>query len=391
MRSLGFLLPKTQVHSKYLMSKLSYDYYPPDTLRVKLSGSWLLGEKIPGINEFLGQFSREKMAKQLVFDSTALGDWDSGLVAFLFCLIRKCRQLKIQVNLEGLPNGVKKLLTLAFKTDENIAADELSDESFFAKVADKTLKIWEGLLALLDFLGQIAVAFGRLIRKRAYFRLDEFILLLQRCGADAFFLVSLISVLVGIILAFIGATQLKMFGAQIYIANFVGIGMVRAMGAMMTAILMSGRTGASFAAELGLMQTNEEIDALKTLGVAPVEFLVIPRILALVIMMPLLTLYANLMGILGGFIIGVSLLGLNPVEYWQHTRSSVTLNHLWIGLIHSFVFGVIIAVAGCYRGMRCQRSAAAVGEATTSAVVSAVISIVIATAIITFVCQVLGV
>lgn len=373
------------------MSKLSYDYYPPDTLRVKLSGSWLLGEKIPGINEFLGQFSREKMAKQLIFDSTALGDWDSGLVAFLFCLIRKCRQLKIQVNLEGLPNGVKKLLTLAFKTDESIAADELLDESFFAKVADKALKIWEGLLALLDFLGQIAVAFGRLIRKRAYFRLDEFILLLQRCGADAFFLVSLISVLVGIILAFIGATQLKMFGAQIYIANFVGIGMVRAMGAMMTAILMSGRTGASFAAELGLMQTNEEIDALKTLGVAPVEFLVIPRILALVIMMPLLTLYANLMGILGGFIIGVSLLGLNPVEYWQHTRSSVTLNHLWIGLIHSFVFGVIIAVAGCYRGMRCQRSAAAVGEATTSAVVSAVISIVIATAIITFVCQVLGV
>jgi phospholipid/cholesterol/gamma-HCH transport system permease protein len=155
--------------------------------------------------------------------------------------------------------------------------------------------------------------------------------------------------------------------------------------------LMAGRTGASFAAELGLMQTNEEIDALRTLGVSPVEFLVIPRILALVIMMPLLTLYADLMGILGGFIISIGLLGLNPVEYWQHTQSSVTLGNLWVGLIHGFVFGIIIAVAGCFRGMQCRRSAVAVGEATTKAVVSAIISIVIATAIITFVCQVLGV
>ncbi|HNW40032.1 MAG TPA: ABC transporter permease, partial [Candidatus Omnitrophota bacterium] len=248
-----------------------------------------------------------------------------------------------------------------------------------------------GVLSLLNFLGEIAVAFSRLFTGKAYFRGDEFLFLLQRCGADALFLVSLISVLVGIILAFIGATQLKLFGAQIYIANIVGIGMVRAMGAMMAAILMAGRTGASFAAELGLMQTNEEIDALKTLGISPVEFLVVPRVLALVIMMPLLTLYADLMGILGGLIVGVSLLGLNPVEYWQHTQSSITLVNLWVGLIHSFAFGVIIAVAGCFRGMQCQRSAAALGDATTGAVVNAIISIIIATAVITFVCQVLGV
>jgi phospholipid/cholesterol/gamma-HCH transport system permease protein len=273
----------------------------------------------------------------------------------------------------------------------NIKTDKTENIDFLESIGDRVLRVADGVFSFLNFLGEITVAFGRLFTGKVYFRWNEFLLILQRCGADALMLVSLISVLVGIILAFIGANQLKIFGAQIYIADIVGIGMVRVMGAMMTAILMSGRTGASFAAELGLMQTNEEIDALKTLGVSPVEFLVIPRILALVIMMPLLTLYADLMGILGGFIISVSLLGLNPVEYWQHTQSSVSLNNLWIGLIHSLVFGIIIAVAGCFRGIQCRRNAAAVGEATTNAVVSAIISIVIATAIITFVCQVLGV
>jgi len=371
--------------------KIILDYSSPRTLAVKLKGDWLIVSGIPKVNEVIAQVNQPKDIQQLIFDTSGMNEWDSGLVAFLFHLIRECEHRKIQVNLAGLPSGVQQLLILASQTAEITPVDKADEESFYTRVADKFLGIWDSLLSLLNFLGQITVASGRLIMGRAYFRWDEFMALLQRCGADALFLVSLISVLVGIILAFIGATQLKLFGAQIYIANVVGIGMVRAMGAMMAAILMAGRTGASFAAELGLMRTNEEIDALQTLGVSPVELLVVPRVLALVIMMPLLTLYADLMGILGGFIIGISLLGLNPVEYWQHTQSSVTLTNLWVGLIHSFVFGIIIAVAGCFHGMQCRRSASAVGEATTRAVVSAVISIVIATAVITFVCQVLGV
>jgi phospholipid/cholesterol/gamma-HCH transport system permease protein len=370
--------------------KVILDYSLPKTLCLKISGSWLITDQIPETGEII-RVAQAKGIQQLTFDTSGMGKWDSALVAFLFNLIRGCGHHNIQVNYQGLPAGIQKLLALALKVNENVSDNKIEDESFFAAVADKVLKLFDGVLSLLNFLGQITVAFGRLVMGKVYFRWDEFMVILQRSGADALFLVSLISILVGIILAFIGATQLKLFGAQIYIANIVGIGMVRVMGAMMTAVLMAGRTGASFAAELGLMQTNEEIDALQTLGVSPVEFLVIPRILALVIMMPLLTLYANLMGILGGFIISISLLGLNPVEYWQHTQSSVTLINLWVGLIHSLVFGIIIAVAGCFRGMQCTRSAVAVGEATTSAVVSAIISIVFATAIITFVCQVLGV
>jgi phospholipid/cholesterol/gamma-HCH transport system permease protein len=257
--------------------------------------------------------------------------------------------------------------------------------------ADKALKFDEGFRSGLHFLGDIVVSLGRLIRGKAYFRHDDFARLIQRCGIETLLLASLISLLVGMILAFVGSIQLKMFGAQIFTADIVGIAMVRVLSAVMTGIIVSGRIGAAFAAELGMMQTNEEIDALKTLGVSAIEFFVVPRVLALVLMMPVLTIYADLMGILGGFIVGIGMLDLNPVEYWQHTQESVKLNYVWIGLIHSIVFGVIIAVSGCWRGMECERSAAGVGKATTSAVVSGITGIVVATAIITYICQVLGV
>jgi phospholipid/cholesterol/gamma-HCH transport system permease protein len=259
------------------------------------------------------------------------------------------------------------------------------------RFGDKVLQIYESLRVAFNFLGDIVVSIGRLIRGRSYFRWDDFTLIVQRCGIDTLMLVSLISLLVGMILAFVGSIQLKMFGAQIYISDIVGIAMVRVLSAVMTGIIVSGRIGASFGAELGMMEANEEIDALKTLGVSPVEFLVIPRVLALVMMMPILTIYADFMGILGGFIISTQMLHLNPVEYLNHTQHAVKLSYVWIGLIHSFVFGVIIAVAGCLRGIHCERDSTGVGNATTSAVVTGITGIVIATAIITYICQILGV
>jgi len=264
-------------------------------------------------------------------------------------------------------------------------------ESFLEKIGSHFLLRAQRLGLILDFLGDIAVSLLQAARGKALMRKEDFIYTVQRCGLDAFFLVSLLSLLLGMILAFVGAIQLKMFGAQIYIADIVAIGMVRVLAAVMTGIFMSGRIGASFAAELGIMQMNEEIDALKTLGISPVEFLVVPRLFALFMMMPLLALYADLMGILGGYLISVGMLGLNPVEYLNHTQNAVKMKYIWIGLIHSLVFGLIIAVAGCFRGIKCERSASGVGEATTSAVVTSITGIVIATAVITFVCQVLGV
>jgi len=371
--------------------KLAFDYSAPKILRIKLSGEWLIAAGLPQINEVTSQLASHEDITQITFDVSQVSNWDSGLVSFLLQLIRESGHRNINVAREGMPQGVQKLLALALKVNEKVMPREIVHESFFERVGGKAIKIKESIFPLLDFLGEITFSFGRLVTGKAYFSRDDFVYIVQRCGVDALPLVSLISILIGVILAFVGAIQLKLFGAQIFIADIVGIAMVRVMGAVMTGILLSGRTGASFAAQLGIMQTNEEIDALRTLGVNPVEYLVMPRVLALIIMMPLLTLYANLMGILGGFVVSSGMLNINPIEYLTHTRDAVKLNYLWVGLIHSFVFGVIIAVAGCLRGIKCERSAAAVGEATTQAVVSAITGIVIATAIITFICQVMGV
>jgi len=171
----------------------------------------------------------------------------------------------------------------------------------------------------------------------------------------------------------------------------VGIAMVRLMAAIMTGIVMAGRTGGAFAAQLGTMQVNQEIDALKTLGISPMEFLVLPRMLALALMMPLLCLYANVMGILGGMVVGVWLLHIGFIQYYNETAKAVGLWNLGIGLFSGAVFGVIVALAGCMRGMQCGRSAAAVGDAATSAVVTAIVGIILSTAVITVLCNMLGI
>ena len=294
--------------------------------------------------------------------------------------------------MRGLPSGVSRLLVLATKVPERKdARRSLFREPFFARVGGAAVDVWSSLLDLLDFIGETATAFWLLLAGKARFRRSEFLLIIQECSADALPIVSLISLLVGLILAYVGAIQLRMFGAQIYVADLVGIGMVRAMGAIMTGIIIAGRTGASFAARIGTMQVNEEIDALRTTGVSPVEFLVLPRVLALALMMPLLCLYADLMGILGGLIVGVFVLDLNVREYYTETIKAVGLSNVWIGLFSGFVYGILVSVAGCLRGMQCGRSASAVGDATTSAVVTSIVSIVVATAIITVLCDILGI
>lgn len=264
-------------------------------------------------------------------------------------------------------------------------------EPFLSRIGESAIAFGRSVVEMLGFIGEATVAFMRLLKGKARFRRSDFTLTIQQCGVQALPIVSLISLLVGLILAFVGAVQLMMFGAQIYVASLVGIAMVRVMGAIMTGIIMAGRTGAAFAAQLGTMQVNEEIDALKTLGISPMEFLVLPRMLALALMMPLLCLYADLMGVLGGLIVGVGMLDLSAVEYFNETKASVTLNHFWIGLFHSAVFGVLVALAGCLRGLQCGRSASAVGDAATSAVVTGIVSIIVATAIITIICNVLGI
>ncbi|NQU16195.1 MAG: ABC transporter permease [Desulfobacteraceae bacterium] len=363
-----------------------------DDLLVHLSGNWRLGDDIPTADDILGSVESEPGIKRIVFESDKLGHWDSGLLTFVIKFRELCRQKKIRVNISGLPQGAQKLLALASAVPEKKDARSGGiNEPFLTRVGEDAINFFRTVGQMLTFIGEVIASFGRLLIGKAQFRRSDLTLTLQECGAQALPIVSLISLLVGLILAFIGAVQLKLFGAEIYVANLVAISVVRVMGAVMTGIIMAGRTGAAFAAQLGTMETNEEIDALKTLGISPIDFLVLPRILGLTLMMPLLCLYANLMGILGGLIVSVSMLNIGFVQYYNQTKGAVTLTDLWIGLFHGMVFGVLVALAGCLRGMQCGRSASAVGDAATSAVVTGIVSIILATATITIMCNVLGI
>jgi phospholipid/cholesterol/gamma-HCH transport system permease protein len=329
---------------------------------------------------------------RISFDTKDLAGWDSGLLTFLIKVKELCLKSNIRVEEEGLPQGVQRLLSLASAVPERKGArKDLARNPFLIRVGEAATDFWHSSIDLLDFIGDAFLALAKLLRGKAQFRGSELWVTIQECGAQAFPIVSLISLLVGLILAFVGAIQLRMFGAQIYVADLVGIAMVRVMGAIMTGIIMAGRTGAAFAAQLGTMQVNEEIDALKTMGISPMEFLVLPRMLALMLMMPMLCLYADLMGIFGGMIVGVGMLDLSVIEYYVETKAAVSLNDLWIGLFHSFVFGILVALSGCLRGMQSGRSASSVGSAATSAVVTGIVSIIIATAIITIACDVIGI
>lgn len=361
-------------------------------MRVALSGAFVLAAAVPGADEAVAALRAAPRPSGLSFDAAALTAWDSRLLAFCRTLAAVARADGVPVDLSGLPEGARALLELAGKVPERAgAAQAKSREPFLARLGGRVLASWRGLPDLLEFIGEVTLALANLALGRAVFQGAQLVLLLRQVGAQALPIVSLISLLVGLILAFVASIQLLQFGAQIYVSTIVGIAIIRVMGAIMTGIIMAGRTGAAFAAELGTMQVNEEIDALRTFGFSPIEFLVMPRVLALVLMMPLLCVYADLMGVLGGFVVGVGMLGLTPEQYLIQTFNSVPLANFWIGLTHSAVFGVLIGLAGCYRGMRCGRSAMAVGQATTSAVVTGILSIVIATAILTWLCNILGV
>jgi phospholipid/cholesterol/gamma-HCH transport system permease protein len=370
---------------------LSMTTQAADTLLVKLSGEWKITEPLPSAADAQKPFESAKGVRRVAFDTKDLGGWDSGLLTFLIKMFAACSKAKIEVVKDGLPEGVRRLIDLATAVPERKGArKEDKKEAFLSMVGREAVAFYRSLLEILDFLGEASLAFARLLRGKAAFRRSDLWLLLQECGGQALPIVSLITLLVGLILAFVGAIQLKLFGAQVYVADIVAIGMVRVMGAIMAGIIMAGRTGAAFAAQIGTMQVNEEIDALETMGISPVDFLVLPRMIALIIMMPLLCLYADLMGILGGMVVGVGLLDINPIEYLNRTQETLTLTTVWIGLFHSAVFGVLVALSGCLRGMQCGRSASDVGYAATSAVVTSIVSIIVATAIITFMCEVLG-
>lgn len=371
---------------------LSCNETSDDSLAITLSGDWMLGSALPNVDPVLAKLSATPKPAAIRFDAAALGDWDTGLVAALVAIRRNAEMYDVPLDDSGLPDGARQLVALAFAVKEREGARRLrKDQGFFEVVGDKTLRVVERSRDLLGFVGELVLSFGRLFRGKATYLRSDLMQYIQEAGAEALPIVSLISFLIGMIFAFVGVMQLNNFGAGIYTADLVAVAMVREMAPIMTAIIMAGRTGAAYAAQIGTMKVNEEVDALTTLGMHPIDFLVTPRVLALIVMMPLLTMYGSLMGILGGAAVGLAMLDVSLVQYTTQTVNSVGLNSLLGGLFKSIVYGSLVAIAGCQQGMACGNSAMAVGQSTTRAVVMGIVLIVVSAAVLTVIYINLGI
>ena len=371
---------------------VSFSRIQDSTLLVTFAGPWHLKQDVPSAAVVSRELQSSPPVTRVSFDATHLTSWDSGLISFLVQASAFWNGKGIAQDRGGLPDGLRRLIELAEAVPEKKGArSDAVKTPFFARIGEATLGYGLSVREFMDFLGELAIAFGRFFTGRARYRRVDLIEVIQDCGWNAVGIVTLIAFLVGVILAFMGAVQLSQFGAQIFVADLVGIGMVRDMGAIMAAIIMSGRTGASFAAKLGTMKVTQEIDALTTMGISPMEFLVLPRVLALVMMMPLLCLYSDFMGIVGGLVVGVGMLGLSARSYLQETIATLTLTNLFGGMFKATFYGLLIAIAGCLRGFQCGNSSSAVGDAATQAVVMAIVMVVLACGIFAVVFNIIGI
>ena len=372
----------------------SVEFHPEQDgkkLVVKFEGDWLLRSPRPDTSQIATELSSLPEGTKVHLQFKNLGLWDTGLMIFLQECLSEAKERNLEVHEAEAPEGVTKLLQLTRAVPEKDTGKSDSKESAVEKMAHYAHEIFAGTCVFLSFVGEVVLGFTRMLRGKKVFRMVDFMQVLYQCSCSALPIVSLISLLTGLTMAFVGAVQLQKFGAAIYVADLVGLAMVREMGALMTAIVMTGRTGASFAAHLGNMRVSEEIDAFKTMGIQPIDFLVLPRLIALILLMPLLSMYANLIGIFGGYLVGVLMLDMSPSLYIQQTINAMKLTDVWTGEIKSFFFGMVVAASGCFYGIQCGQSSAAVGQAVTRSVVSGITFIIVVDAIFAVIFHILGI
>jgi phospholipid/cholesterol/gamma-HCH transport system permease protein len=345
-------------------------------LEVALEGPWRLHRPTPRWRELVA--GARPSAVRLRADGVS--QWDTSLVVFVGEALGWCREAGVPCDVSPLPG---KMTLLAGQFDAATREEGRSEhsQSLVVEVGLSTRHAWKQVRELLHFVGDCSMDSVEFLTGQIGFRWNDCLAEMQKCGAMALPIVSLISFLVGVTLAYSGSIVLRRFGANIWVADLIGVAMTREMGALMAAVVLCGRTGAAFAAEIGSMKANEEIDALETLGISPVRFLVMPRVIALGLMMPLLAMYANCLGILGGMAVGYGTLDIPPTAYWVEMMTIVDIPDVAVGMIKAVAFGLIVGLSGCLRGMQSKRNAAGVGHAATSAVVTGILLIVVADAI----------
>ncbi|AHF91929.1 hypothetical protein OPIT5_18600 [Opitutaceae bacterium TAV5] len=362
-----------------------------DLLRVQLGGRWRVTAPRPDLETVFACACSASPPPQRVKVELAddLERLDSALLLFAHEIRCWCERRKIECDISALPAAAIDLAgQLATATQARPARDRR--DHFLTSIGLATIDTFQKTSGISTFLGECILSFARLARRPKKFRWGDCFDEMQQCGAMALPIVGLISFLVGVIMAYQSAVLMRQFGADIYVADAVALIMAREMGAMMTGVILAGRTGAAFAATIGNMKAGEEIDALSTFGIRPVDFLVLPRLVALAAMMPLLALYANALGIVGGMGVALAVLDIPPVAYWNETVTALDLSDISTGLIKASCFGILIGLSGCHRGMNADRSAAGVGRAATSAVVIGMLLIIVADAIFAVLFNALG-
>jgi phospholipid/cholesterol/gamma-HCH transport system permease protein len=357
-----------------------------DRLVVKLGGAWRITQPLPTWSKVLG----ERRPRAVGLRMEAVERWDSSLVRFVYEAQCWCRAAGAACDTTALTDTLRNLVEqLTAAQAKRVPSDHAP--GFLTGMGLAATDLWRQTSDFAGFVGECTLSAIGLVRRPGRFRWRDCFAEMQQCGAMAVPIVSLSSFLIGLTLAYTGAIILRQFGGDIWVADIVGLSTFREMGAVMTGVVIAGRTGAAFAAQIGNMKTGEEIDALETLGIAPVDFLVMPRLLALTLMTPLLAMYANCLGILGGMIVSASVLEIPPSAYWIETQSIIDLSDVSVSLVKSIVFGMLVAVAGCLRGLQAERSAAGVGRAATSAVVTSILLMIVADAIFAVLFNVLGI
>jgi len=357
-----------------------------DVLRVEIGGVWKITGKRPSWSDVLAKTKPTRVR----FELAQLDSWDSSLLLFLFEVEQWCTATKTPLDATALPQRLRELLVqIVAAQGKEKPVDRRENPITLIGLA--VFDVLEKVKQISHFVGECTLSIARLAKNPIRFRWRDCLAEMQQCGAMALPIVGLIGMLVGLTLAYTAAVLLRQFGADLYVANFVGLVMVREMGPMMTGVILAGRTGAAFAATLGNMKAGEEIDAFETLGIRSIDFLVMPRMVAVTLMTPLLTLYANMLGMFGGLLVAAAILKIPASAYWVQLQASVDLSDLVSGVIKSVTFGGIVGLAGCLRGLQSERSAIGVGRATTSAVVTAILLLIVADAIFAVLFNMLGI
>lgn len=333
-------------------------------------------------------------AQRARIDASALAALDTAGAWLIHRATEHLAEQGLAVEIEGADASAASLIETARRFDVPYPPELQPGNAalvLVARVGRATIDISRQAVNLVNYLGLTVVVLLRLLARPWRIRGTALVSHMEQTGLNALPIVGLISFLIGVVLAYQGADQLAKFGAQIFTANLVGVGVLREMGILLTAIIVAGRSGSAFTAQIGTMNVNEEIDAMRTMGLDPMEVLVLPRVVALVLVLPLLTFYADMMGLLGGAVMATATLDISFFQFARQINNSVSLWSFWVGMIKAPVFAFVIATVGTYEGFNVTRSAESVGRQTTRAVVEAIFLVIVLDALFSILFSILGV